>query len=231
MKENFKVLKNYPRSRLHELIKNNDNLIGIELGVAKGSFSKRMIDAKKFKIFFGVDKYTDHHNTKEYLHAIKNVGIFSNYRLIRSTFDEALDLFEDNSFDFIYIDGYAHNGQLGGDTIAKWYPKLKINGVICGDDYDDKFPLVKQSVNYLADKYNLEIFITDLSAEDDGHNFSSWAHICQKKLSMAADQKMIKKSKIYDFYFKSKIKVKKLFSKCFLPLKNIIKKKININKN
>jgi len=227
----FRILNNFPRSKLHELIKNNDNLVGIELGVAKGSFSKKMIETQKFNFFFGVDKYSDHHNTKEYLQAIYNVGVFSNYKLIRSTFDEALELFEDNSFDFIYIDGYAHNGQLGGDTIVKWYPKLKINGVICGDDYDDKFPLVKQVVNYLANKYDLEILLTDINAEDDGHNFPSWAHVCHKKLSLSAKETIIRKSKIYDFYFRNKIKIKKFFEKITLPLKNLIKKQINIFRN
>ena len=47
--------------------------------------------------------------------------------------------------------------------------KLKINGIICGDDYDDKFLLVKQAV-HLSDKYNLEILLTDINAEDE-HNF------------------------------------------------------------
>jgi hypothetical protein len=229
MKEKFKTLNNFPRSKLPELIKNSNNLVGIELGVAKGAFSKKMVESKKFSFFFGVDKYSDHHNTQEYLQAIKNVGIYSNYKLIKSTFDEALELFEDNFFDFIYIDGYAHNGQLGGDTIARWYPKLKVNGVICGDDFDDKFPLVKQAVNYLSNEYDLEILLTDQNAEEDGHDFSSWAHVCQKKLSLSVKQEMIRKSKIYDFYYRNKIKFKKFFEKIILLLRNF--KKIIINKS
>ena len=229
MLKKFETLENFSRSKLPELIKNNDNLVGIELGVAKGAYSKKMIETNKFSFFFGVDKYSDHHDTKEYLEAINTVGIFSNYKLIRCTFDEALELFEDDFFDFIYIDGYAHNGQLGGDTIVKWYSKLKVNGIICGDDYDDKFPLVKQAVNYLSDKYNLEILLTDVNAEEDGHDFPSWAHICQKKLSLSVKQEMIRKSKIYDFYYRNKIKFKKFFEKIILLLRNF--KKIIINKS
>jgi hypothetical protein len=43
-----------------------DNAIGIELGVAEGGYSKRMVESKKFKKFFGVDRYSDMHDTEEY---------------------------------------------------------------------------------------------------------------------------------------------------------------------
>ena len=42
------------------------------------------------------------------------------------TFDDAIDLFEDQFFDFIYIDGFAHTGEEGGETLIKWYRKLKV---------------------------------------------------------------------------------------------------------
>jgi len=48
--------------------------IGIELGVARGIYSKRMIESGKFARFYGVDVYNDIHNTKEYITALKYVG-------------------------------------------------------------------------------------------------------------------------------------------------------------
>ena len=52
MLKKFETLKKFSRSKLPELIKNNDNLVGIELGVAKGGYSKKMIETKKFSFFF-----------------------------------------------------------------------------------------------------------------------------------------------------------------------------------
>ena len=42
------------------------NNIGIELGVARGDFSKKMIQTKKFSKFYGVDVYNDIHDVNEY---------------------------------------------------------------------------------------------------------------------------------------------------------------------
>ena len=42
--------------------------IGIELGVAAGSFSKRMVDSGKFRTFFGVDIYGDGEQTRDFIY-------------------------------------------------------------------------------------------------------------------------------------------------------------------
>ena len=46
--------------------------IGIELGVAEGGFSKKMVDSGKFSDFYGVDMYAD---TNEYKVVLSIVGI------------------------------------------------------------------------------------------------------------------------------------------------------------
>ena len=66
----FKILKEKNRYDLVTLLE-RENLIGIELGVAGGLFSKKMINSGKFKTFFGVDKYSDHHDVNQYKSAIK----------------------------------------------------------------------------------------------------------------------------------------------------------------
>ena len=64
-----------------------------------------MVDSGKFSNFYGVDMYADTHDTEEYKSALLTVGLLKKYKLFRMTFDDAIDLFEDASFDFIYIDG------------------------------------------------------------------------------------------------------------------------------
>jgi len=168
----------------------SDGNTGIELGVAQGGYSKRMVDSKKFIKFFGVDMYADMHDTNEYKTALKTVGLEKNYSLLRMRFDEALDLFEDESLDFVYIDGYAHSGQLGGETIFDWYPKVKEGGVISGDDYDeDKWPLVVKSVNELASQLDADLYLTGTENSDYFSEYSSWA-IIKKDLRPVKSSKM-----------------------------------------
>ena len=139
-----------------------ENSIGIELGIAEGIYSSRMVKSGKFKWYYGVDMYAgSQHDVEQYKRALKLVGLESNYSLLKMTFDEALDLFPDEYFDFIYVDGYAHTGEEGGKTFRNWWPKLKKGGMFAGDDYHEKhWPLVYMNVNDFCRKKNLEINVT-----------------------------------------------------------------------
>lgn len=109
--------------------------IGIELGVAGGRFSTLLNKKYQFERFYCIDKWNDNHNIKEYYDALHRLNE-KNIYVLRMSFDEAITLFEDNFFDFIYIDGYAHTGQDSGDTINSWYSKLKNGGIYAGHDYN-----------------------------------------------------------------------------------------------
>lgn len=152
--------------------------VGIELGVAAGSFSARMVQSGRFARFIGVDVYGDGHNTAEYKKALQAVGLWSDYRLLRMTFEAALDLFPDQSFDFVYCDGYAHTGEEGGRTLADWYAKLKPGGVMAGDDYDpDNWPLVVWAAHHAAAQLGVPLFVTEKVSADPYNRFPSWYFI------------------------------------------------------
>jgi len=149
--------------------------IGIELGVAQGVYSKRMVDSGRFKKFYGVDVYGDIHDTKEYISALKHVGVEnSSYCLLRMDFDSALCMFEDEYFDFIYVDGFAHTGEDGGKTLIDWIKKLKVGGILAGDDYHDDWPLVVWAVNDLAEKLGVEISVTLGSENEIYCKYPTW---------------------------------------------------------
>ncbi len=209
---NKKILHDYNRFNVKDFIK-KDNLIGIELGVAKGTFSKKMLESNKFKFYYGVDKYSDHHNSKEYLYALKNIGINKSFHLLRTSFESALSIFEDNYFDFVYVDGYAHGGQEGGKTLCDWIKKVKVGGIICGDDYDSKFPLTIKAVNYLAQNTNNQIYLTnkDFVYENQRKHFASWIIKVDKAYDVKPDKSLMLKSKIISNYHKIRIKIKYLF--------------------
>jgi hypothetical protein len=152
--------------------------IGIELGVAEGTFSERMVRSNRFGCFYGVDAYCDKHNTEEYKRALSRIGLEANYKLLRMSFDDAYDLFPNAYFDFIYIDGYAETGADGGDTIFKWYRKLKLGGVFAGDDYHEDWPLVRWAVNELVLQTGSNLLVTELIEKDlKGSHYPSWALI------------------------------------------------------
>lgn len=152
--------------------------VGIELGVAAGSFSAAMVQSGRFRRFWGVDVYGDGHNTAEYKKALLAVGLEADYRLLRMTFDQALDLFPEQSFDFIYCDGYAHTGEEGGRTLADWYTRLKPGGVMAGDDYDrDNWPLVVWAAHHAVNQLGVPLFITDHTSDEAYNRFRSWYFI------------------------------------------------------
>ena len=195
------ALKNTPKVKIiehdnffrHDLINflKKDNLIGIELGVAGGHYSDKMLKSGKFKKFYGVDLYEDHHDVQEYISALKLIGLEKNYVLLRMSFDEAINLFDDNFFDFIYFDGYAHTGEEGGKTFCDWYKKLKIGGLFAGDDYSENWPLVKWAVNDMVSKVGVELNITGKIVGDSVMNkYPSWFFLKEKDFKLKPNKKL-----------------------------------------
>ncbi len=153
-----------------KLLERSSGNVGVELGVAAGDFSAELLNSGCFQQFCGVDAYADHHDVDEYKATIRRFRSCGHYSLLRLRFDEALDLFDDASLDFIYIDGYAHTGQEGGETIHAWARKVKINGVISGHDYDPAFPLTIKAVDEFAALNGFELRI--LTSDGD---YPTWA--------------------------------------------------------
>ena len=61
------------------------------------------------------------------------------YTFLRGTFESHVNSFDDETFDFIFIDGYANSGQENGKTLDDWWPKLKPGGIFSGHDYCDRY--------------------------------------------------------------------------------------------
>ena len=176
-----------------------DELIGIELGVAKGGYSKFLVETGKFKHFFGVDMYADQHDTAQYISALKEVGIYSQYKLFRMTFKEALELFEDESLDFVYIDGYAHTGEEGGETIFDWARKVKVGGVIAGHDYHPEWPLVVDAVDDFVARSGLDLNVTEVAQDPHGSDkYPSWVVVKTKPTEHEALAEMVERGKKSD---------------------------------
>lgn len=184
-------LKGQSSAGVLSLLDRKTGNVGVELGVASGSFSLLMTESGAFSHFFGVDAYADHHDIGEYKEAVRRIGLFAKYTLLRMTFHEALDLFPDASLDLIYIDGYADTGQEGGDTIYAWASKVRLGGVIAGHDYSPIFPLTMDAVDRFAADTGFDLHYTD--QPDDRGPYPSWAFIKTSSTPLQAPRDMARR--------------------------------------
>ena len=154
--------------------------LGIELGVAWGVFSDALLEHSELTHLYSVDMYAGDrgHDDDQYRAASERLARHgSRSSLLRMRFEEALSLFPDNHFDFIYIDGYAHTGQNDGRTLEDWWPKLKTGGLFSGDDFSPHWPKNVAVVNRFAKSRSL--FLVKLTPQTmakgrGAHPYPSW---------------------------------------------------------
>lgn len=151
--------------------------VGVELGVAAGDFSERILQYDHVGYLFSIDMWAGDrgHGVDQYREAI---GRLSPYRdrnaILRMRFDEALHLFGPESLDFIYVDGYAHDGALNGATFRDWLPKLRRGGIIAGDDYAPDWPLVMAAVDRFVVENGLELHVIDCHEDTWNSMYPTW---------------------------------------------------------
>lgn len=129
----------------------------VELGVAAGDFMRQLLWINPCLVYWGIDRWSDHHNKAEFEKAKKLADQYPFATVIRSTFDEALPLFPAESITHLYIDGYAHTGQEKGKTLEDWFPKVAPGCVIGGHDYDPAWPKTLKAVDGFAARHHLKV--------------------------------------------------------------------------
>jgi hypothetical protein len=164
-----------------------DNMIGVEVGVETAPYSKYLLETGLFNLLYCVDNWDDtfydvldsdgnplkltFNSDLTYETAKNNLNEFNNVKILRKTSKDAVNDFEDEYFDFIYIDSnHTYDNVLMDVKI--WWPKLKVGGMLCGDDYiDDRVDIeynnkkykvffdVKSAVDYFCSIMNLNVNI------------------------------------------------------------------------
>jgi len=148
----------------------------VEVGTWKGEFGEHILAKDSVTKLYCVDPYK-HFINNEYPDAMnaltqtefdslfntvnnKLTSIFGNkVEFIRKMSTEAAQHFDDNSLDFVYIDG-NHDYSYVLEDLKVWYPKVKIGGFLCGDD----------------------VYSQDLSVHDlDGNITIKWSPNCWGK--------------------------------------------------
>ena len=136
--------------------KANDNAHFVEIGVWKGGSTAFMgvelINSNKKIQFDAIDTFegsVEHGDVKNWLfeEATENLKPVKDVvNIIKGHSLDVVNNYEDDSLDFIFIDGSHEYEDVIKDLIA-WYPKVKSGGMFCGHDYDIAWPGVKQAVD------------------------------------------------------------------------------------
>jgi len=175
------AMKIHRRSQFPALLSHYNLLSkGVELGVGGGKFSERMLQNAPILRLYSIDAWAGdrNHDLVECDTATRRLSKFGARSIvIRATFTEALVLFENESLDFAYIDGYAHTGNQSGDTLRTWWKKVRPGGILAGHDYhQEKWPKNVAVVDQTRDAYREDISEFQITETD---HYPSW--IMRKK--------------------------------------------------
>ena len=140
-----------PGQDIPVVLKGVDNPVGIELGTDGGTTTLYLLKELPTLTLHGIDPYLpyidwggnsfswhgglNHDNNNSYAAFMNRVESYSDrYTHHKKISDEAVNDFEDESMDFIFIDGLHTYEQVLKDC-TNYYPKLKKDGLFCGHDF------------------------------------------------------------------------------------------------
>ena len=175
-----------------ELIDKLNLKIGCEIGVYKGDFSIKILEKTNLNKLYLIDpwknlnNYNDisNHSNDEFeliLNEVKSKVSSHQDRveIIRDLSENAVQNFDDNSLDFLYLDA-DHSYEASKKDVEYWYNKVKPGGIFSGHDYlNGSLPQgefgVKKSIDDFVQKHDLTLYITN------EEQWKSWFIIKPKK--------------------------------------------------
>jgi hypothetical protein len=146
---------------------------GAEIGVASGRFSGQLYTwIPKLKLY-GIDPYVVYDGYSEggvfkYSKSIENqyelaklrMAPYDGYTPMKEFSMDAVKKFEDNSLDFVFIDG-NHAYEYVTDDITKWAKKVRPGGIIAGHDY------WKSAEGFGYKKLDIHLFMKNITPEEE----------------------------------------------------------------
>jgi len=145
----------------------NKEVVGAEVGVYAGAFSRMLLLKLNIKRLYLIDPYCYYDDigvdfTVEDLQegkakARKRLKHFNNVQYIYEPSVNVAKRCRKESLDFVYIDG-NHNYEAVKQDIKAWWPKVKKDGIIGGHDMDAAFLGVCRAVVEFANKKKLTIY-------------------------------------------------------------------------
>lgn len=183
---NLETLKN--RKDIGSFL-NKNYLLGeaAEIGVAYGENAKQILDHWRGVKLHLIDpwmtqpwdEYTDSTNKIDFDGAFKYcMNLLESHKSrikpIRVMSDDAVKMYRDGFFDFVYLDGNHSEPQITRDLV-NWFPKVRKGGIFGGHDYMDESSdtyqcQVKSAVDRFVQERGLKLHTTN----GDAYDLSWW---------------------------------------------------------
>jgi predicted O-methyltransferase YrrM len=134
---------NSTRETLYELWGELGFTVGAEIGVRMGTNASAIFARVPNLKLYCIDPWgaylrvTDHSQEVYYQRCVRKLKDKDAVLIKKMSMDAVKD-FEDNSLDFIYIDG-RHDYPFVLEDIIAWTPKVKVGGIVSGHDYYNFF--------------------------------------------------------------------------------------------
>jgi len=125
-----------------DLFKLLDGLIaGVEVGVLRGAGSESILHNSSIKRLYSIDHWdhedkSDLSNFEDYMHTVARLFKYGHRNtIIKMDANEAVEMFQDNSLCFVYIDaGLSYDLYL--EHVEAWWPKIKDGGIFGGHIFE-----------------------------------------------------------------------------------------------
>ena len=145
---------------LNEMPKNS---VCAEIGVSQGSFSEQILNIVQPRKLHLIDPWAEdpHSGYYDLVCGMFKQQIHSGQIVIhRAKSHLVADEFPDNYFDWIYVDG-SHSYKSVRRDLDLYYPKVKMFGLITGDDYQlvEKRKGLRDAVAEICEKYRMRLIL------------------------------------------------------------------------
>jgi len=116
---------------------------GVELGVEKGLFSKHLCETVADIHLVSIDAWAAYKGYREHVSQEKLETFYEkatqrlspyNCDIIRGYSMDVVKTFNDETFDFVYLDGNHDFVNIAND-IVEWEKKVRVGGIVSGHDY------------------------------------------------------------------------------------------------
>lgn len=146
--------------------------IGAEIGVSHGDFSYNILTVRPNTKLYLVDIWELNDQlpnpSSAYQTTLNKLSCFdqSRYEIVKAPSVDSARKFNDNYFDFIYIDA-DHNYEAVVKDLEAWYPKVRSGGLVMGHDYCQPWGVV-QAVDEFIARHKYDLYTINSKGYHDG---------------------------------------------------------------
>jgi predicted O-methyltransferase YrrM len=134
--------------------------IGVYCGRGTAMWIVELLNSPVTFDYFAIDNFkgsADYESENLYEKTIQNLApILDKVNVLKMDSIEAVKRFPDGYFDVVYIDG-AHDYESVKKDVNHWFPKVRKDGYIAGDDYVKGWPGVVRAVDEFLKRHSLTL--------------------------------------------------------------------------